>query len=42
MTEKKELTKMQEAFLEALCGDARGNIREAMSAAGYSHNTRIN
>ena len=42
MTDKKELTKMQEAFLEALCGDARGNIREAMTSSGYSHNTRIN
>ena len=42
MTEKKELTKMQEAFLEALCGSARGNIREAMDIAGYSTNTRIN
>ena len=42
MTEKKELTAMQEAFLEALCGDSRGNIREAMTAAGYSPNTRIN
>ena len=42
MTEKKELTAMQEGFLEALCGDARGNIREAMNMAGYSPNTRIN
>jgi hypothetical protein len=32
---------MQEAFLEALCGEARGNIREAMNMAGYSPNTRI-
>lgn len=42
MTDKKELTEKQEAFLEALCGDARGNIREAMNMAGYSSNTRIN
>lgn len=41
-TDKKALTPMQEAFLEALCGDSRGNIREAMTAAGYSANTRIN
>jgi len=41
MTDKKELTEKQEAFLEALCGDARGNIREAMTMAGYSSNTRV-
>lgn len=41
MTDKKELTEKQEAFLEALCGDARGSIREAMNMAGYSSNTRI-
>ena len=32
---------MQEAFLEALCSEARGDIRAAMNAAGYSPNTRI-
>ncbi len=42
MTDKKELTEKQEAFLEALCSDARGNIREAMNMAGYSSNTRVN
>ena len=41
MTEKKKYTAMQEAFLEALVGEARGNIREAMTMAGYSVNTRI-
>jgi hypothetical protein len=41
MTEQKKYTEMQEAFLEALCGEARGNIREAMNMAGYSPNTRI-
>lgn len=40
--ESKKLTDMQEAFLEALVGPARGNIRAAMDAAGYSENTRIN
>lgn len=40
--EDKKLTEMQEAFLEALTGPARGNIREAMNMAGYSANTRIN
>jgi hypothetical protein len=42
MTDEKKYTEMQEAFLEALCGEARGNIREAMNMAGYSPNTRIN
>ena len=41
MTEEKKYTAMQEAFLEALVGEARGNIREAMTMAGYSVNTRI-
>lgn len=41
MTDKKELTDMQKAFLEALCHEARGDIREAMNVAGYSPNTRI-
>ena len=42
MPDEKKYTEMQEAFLEALCGEARGNIREAMNMAGYSPNTRIN
>jgi hypothetical protein len=42
MTDEKKYTEMQEAFLDALCGEARGNIREAMNMAGYSPNTRIN
>jgi hypothetical protein len=41
MTDKKELTEMQKAFLEALLGPARGDIRAAMTAAGYSSNTRV-
>ena len=41
MTEEKKYTAMQEAFLEALCGEARGDIRQAMNLAGYSANTRI-
>ena len=41
MSEEKKLTSMQEAFLEALCGEARGDIRAAMNAAGYSANTRL-
>lgn len=36
----KPLTEKQEAFLEALMGEARGNIREAMRLAGYSDTTR--
>jgi hypothetical protein len=38
---KKDLTEKQEAFLEFLCGEAKGNIRSAMSLAGYSDNTKI-
>lgn len=40
MTDEKKYTAMQEAFLEALCGESRGNVREAMKVAGYSLNTR--
>ena len=36
----KKLTDRQEAFLEALLGDARGNVRQAMRTAGYSDSTR--
>jgi len=41
MADKKENTAMQEAFLEALVTDARGDIRAAMNAAGYSAQTRL-
>ena len=36
----KELTDKQAAFLEALLGEARGNIRAAMDMAGYSKSTK--
>ena len=36
---KKSLTDKQSAFLEALLGEARGNIRTAMNIAGYSKTT---
>jgi len=39
--EKKNLTERQELFLEALCGEAQGDIRSAMRVAGYSDNTTI-
>ena len=39
---KKPLTERQEIFLEALTGEARGNVREAMRIAGYSEATKIN
>ena len=42
MAEKKPLTEMQEAFLDALVGEAGGDIRAAMRIAGYSDNTRFN
>ena len=38
MAEKK-YTEKQSAFLEALMGEARGNIRKAMDLAGYSKGT---
>ena len=38
---KKQYTEKQEAFLEALTGEARGNIRNAMRIAGYSDSTKI-
>jgi len=40
-SKKKEMTERQELFLEALCGEAQGNIRQAMRIAGYSDNTTI-
>ena len=36
----KTLTHKQEDFLEALLGEARGNIRAAMDIAGYSRTTK--
>ncbi len=36
----KTLTPKQEEFLEALLGEARGNIRIAMDIAGYSKSTK--
>ena len=36
----KFLTPKQEDFLEALLGEARGNIRAAMDIAGYSRTTK--
>lgn len=38
MTDKK-YTEKQAAFLEALMGEGRGNIRKAMDIAGYSKGT---
>lgn len=35
----KEYTEKQLAFLEAMAGDAKGNIRAAMSMAGYATGT---
>lgn len=39
-TQKKEYTEKQQAFLDALLGEARGNIRKAMDLAGYSKGTK--
>ena len=39
-TPKKEYTEKQQAFLDALMGEARGNIRKAMDIAGYSRGTK--
>jgi len=36
---EKEYTEKQLAFLEAMAGDAKGNIRLAMDMAGYSKTT---
>jgi hypothetical protein len=36
---EKEYTEKQLAFLEAMAGEAKGNIRGAMSLAGYSGTT---
>jgi hypothetical protein len=40
MSEEQTLTDKQELFLEALMGEARGNIRSAMRLAGYSDTTK--
>lgn len=37
---KKTLTEKQEAFLEALMGEAQGNIRRAINLAGYSDSVK--
>lgn len=37
----KKLTEKQEAFLSALAGEAKGNMRQAMKMAGYADNTRV-
>lgn len=41
MEVEKKYTEKQLAFLDALMGEARGNIRKAMDAAGYSKSTAI-
>jgi hypothetical protein len=41
MTDKKPLTEMQEAFLDALVGESGGDIRAAMRIAGYSDSTKM-
>ena len=38
-TQKRNLTSMQEKFLEVLFAEARGNPREAARLAGYSENS---
>jgi hypothetical protein len=40
MTELSKFSDMQEAFMEALLGEARGDIRRAMTLAGYSEKTK--
>ena len=40
MADEKKYTEKQQAFLEALMGEARGNIRSAMDAAGYAKTTK--
>ena len=36
---KKELTEMQEKFLDALFGEAKGSLKQAAEIAGYSPNS---
>ena len=38
-TQKRNLTDMQEKFLDVLFAEARGNPREAARLAGYSENS---
>ena len=38
---KRVLTPMQQAFLDALAGEAKGDIRAAMRMAGYSDNVQF-
>ena len=40
-SEKPQYTEKQQAFLDALCTDAKGDIRVAMQIAGYSDKTKI-
>jgi len=39
-SDQPELTLKQELFLEALVGEAKGDVRTAMTMAGYSTSTR--
>ena len=41
MDAPKRYTEKQEAFLEALMGEAKGNLRKAMDIAGYAKTTKI-
>lgn len=41
MSELSKFTAMQEAFMDALLGEARGDIRRAMNLAGYSEKTMV-
>jgi hypothetical protein len=41
MSEEKQYTEKQNAFLEALVGESRGDIRSAMRSAGYSDSTKV-
>lgn len=41
MSEDKKLTDLQEKFLDALFGEAKGNAHEAKDMAGYSKNTKL-
>ena len=40
MATQKDLTEQQKIFLDALMGEAAGNVRAAMDVAGYSRNTK--
>jgi phage terminase small subunit len=41
MSEKKPLTERQQKFVDAIVGEAGGDIRAAMDIAGYSKHTTI-